>query len=85
MKNNDANDIEKAVVLIYSCDLNNYEYRKELCSVILESWHFKHEDIVQILHKLKDPSTVHFLYKVSEMHFDYDDTYQLARKSIKAL
>ncbi|MDV7696783.1 hypothetical protein N6B72_07620 [Chryseobacterium soli] len=87
-KNKDAGDIEEVVVLIYSGDFNNDQYIEELCGVILESWHFKHEDIVQILHKLKDPSTVDFLYKVSEMHFDYldyDDTYQLARKCIKAL
>ncbi|SDQ82001.1 hypothetical protein SAMN05421664_2724 [Chryseobacterium soldanellicola] len=88
IENKSASDIEEAVVLIYSDNFDNYEYIKELCDILLESWHFKHEDIVRILQDLKDPSTIDCLHKVAEMHFDYldyDDTYQLARKSIKAL
>ncbi|WP_312993581.1 hypothetical protein [Chryseobacterium flavum] len=88
IENKSASDIEEAIVLIYSGNFDNHEYIEELCKILLESWHFKHEDIVRILHDLRDPSTVDCLYKVAEMHFDYldyDDTYQLARKSIKAL
>ncbi len=37
---------------------------------------------------MKDPSTVDCLCKAAELHFeylDYDDSYQFARKCIKAL
>jgi len=88
INNKDANDIEEAIVLIYSGNFDNHVYVKELCNILLESWHFKHEDIVRILHELQDISTIDCLYKVAGSKFeylDYDDTYQLARKSIKAL
>jgi len=88
MQFKNADEIEEALVLIYSGKYNNSVYIEELCSVLLESWHFKHEDIVRILHELKDPYTADSLFKVANMHLDYldyDDTYQLARKSIKAL
>lgn len=87
-RDENAHDIEEAIVLIYSADFDNYEYLEELCDLLLESWHFKHEDIVRILYDLRDPYSINYLYNVAEMHFDYldyDDTYQLARKSIKAL
>lgn len=88
IQNKDANDVEEAVVLMYSGNFDHRLYLDELCKLLIETWHFKHEDLVELLSDLQDPSTINVLYKVAQMNFDYlnyDSTFQLARKSIKAL
>lgn len=59
-----------------------------LCLLIVEDWHHKHEDIAMLLKDLKHPLTVDSLYNAAEIQFpylNYDDTFQFARKCIKAL
>lgn len=59
-----------------------------LCSLIVEPWHYKHEDIARALQKLKSPDTVECLYRASIMRLDYlayDENSSLAVKCVWAL
>ncbi len=59
-----------------------------LSKLLLLDCHHVHEDIANLLKELRDPVSINFLYKATEMQFeylDYDDTYQFARKCIKAI
>lgn len=61
---------------------------RTLCKLLLSPIHYNHEDIARLLQQFKSPETVDCLYKAAELQFDYldyDDTYQFARKCIKAL
>lgn len=58
------------------------------CKLLLADWHRTHEDIARALKELKNPTTVECLYNATELKFDYldyDDTFQFARKCIKAI
>lgn len=87
-KNKEILDIGFAIMLIQA-DLFGFPVdTKILCNLLLESWHFSHEDIAMVLQDIKDPSTVECLFTAAQLQFkylNYDDTYQLARKCIKAL
>ncbi|MDO7877729.1 hypothetical protein Q5H93_23535 [Hymenobacter sp. ASUV-10] len=59
-----------------------------LCELLLQDWHFSHETIAHYLQQLKDPFSIPYLAATATKRFEYlayDDTYQLARKCIKAL
>lgn len=86
----DAELLEKGFLLmLIQEDLHGFPIRTEiLCGLLQEDWHYKHEDIARNLQAAKDPQTIECLYQAAELHFkylDYDDTYQFARKCIKAL
>lgn len=52
------------------------------------SWHYEHENIVNILQDLKDTRTTQILYKTALTHYDYldyDEGFGLARKCTWAL
>jgi hypothetical protein len=58
------------------------------CKMLLADWHKEHEDIAMELKELKDLATVECLAEAAELKFDYldyDDTFQFARKCIKAI
>lgn len=84
----DADLIEEAVVLLHTDAFSLSAYAAYLSNLLLDSWHTKHEDIATLLKKLANPSTAENLYRATELKFeylDYDDTFQLSRKCIKAL
>jgi hypothetical protein len=84
----DPQDLEYTLLLCFVFNLFNKTYVDILCKVLPEKWHYKHEDIVLILQKLKSPKSIDALYKTSLERFDYlnyDDSYALARKCIHAL
>ncbi len=59
-----------------------------LCRLLLEPWHFHHEDIAFLLEQLQDPIAIEALFATAQKrlpYLDYDSTHQLARKCIKAL
>lgn len=59
-----------------------------LNELLLATWHEQHENIAFILEGKKSPDSVNALYNTALIKFDYlnyDDTYELARKCIKAL
>jgi hypothetical protein len=80
--------IEEAVVLLYTSFFSINLFAIKLCELLQYAWHKKHEDIAMLLKEIENPNTVGCLYKVTELKFDYldyDDTYQFARKCVKAL
>lgn len=80
--------IEEAIVLLYTGCFSINLFTEKLCELLQYSWHTKHEDIAFLLKEIADPNTIDSLYKVAELKFDYldyDDTFQFARKCIKAL
>ncbi len=83
-----AEDVEYSLLLGFLFNLFSTDYIDVLCKLILEKWHFKHEDIALIFQELKSPQSIECLYQAVLMRFDYlryDDSYALARKCIHAL
>jgi len=67
--------------------MNIAEFEQQLLDM-LANWHQKHEDVAALLKGIKATESIDVLYKaalVQHDYLDYDDTYQLARKCIKAL
>jgi hypothetical protein len=59
-----------------------------LSKLLLEEWHYRHEDITTILQDLKSPKSSDALYDralVKPVYMNYDESYSLARKCIHAL
>ncbi|WP_293308482.1 hypothetical protein [Pedobacter sp. UBA5917] len=84
----DSRLIEEVVVLLYTGYFKTESFLLVLCGLLSAHWHIKHEDIVTLLKEIKSPKAVNCLYSAVELRFaylDYDDTYQFARKCIKAL
>ncbi|WP_294351034.1 hypothetical protein [uncultured Sphingobacterium sp.] len=85
-KNNIA--VEEAILLLNTGYFSLFNFSKKLCELLMHSWHVKHEEIAMILQGLADPRAVDSLYNAAELQFsylDFDDTYQFARKCIKAI
>lgn len=87
-KSEDTNDLEEAIVVGSTIDCFSNQFSEIFCKLLLADWHYSHEDIANILKMIKDPSTVYCLFQAVELkleYLSYDDTYQFARKCIKAL
>ena len=83
----DPDDVEHALLLGFS-----FEFEEGvvpvLCELIVQDWHFKHEDMARLLQDFKRPDSIESLYKTALMeldYLDYDDSYALAVKCIWAL
>ena len=86
--NKDSSIIEEAITLIYTDAFPYSSFTLKLCELLQMHWHTKHEDIAMLLKDIADPASVECIYEATELQFDYldyDDTYQFARKCIKAL
>ncbi|TFF36841.1 hypothetical protein [Mucilaginibacter psychrotolerans] len=84
----DADLVEESILLLDLLSFYNDSFLLLLCRLLKENWHMKHEDIAMLLKEIKSPQTIDYLYDATEMQFDYldyDDTYQFAKKCIKAL
>lgn len=87
-ENKDADKLEEALTIGFTIKAFSTDFSKILCRVLQENWHYSHENIASILKDLQDPSTVSYLFEAAQLNFEYleyDDTYQFARKCIKAL
>ncbi|ROP59945.1 PBS lyase HEAT-like repeat-containing protein [Enterobacter sp. BIGb0383] len=85
--NKDPDLLEDGITLIFIFKDVRYPI-KELNSLLLESWHYKHEDIASLLQDAKSPTSIDALNKAIVKKFDYldfDDSYALAVKCIWAL
>ncbi len=85
--NKDAEELEAVSTLIGMFD-NYTKYINILCFLILEKWHYMHENIADKFQILKMPETVDCLYQAAISKFEYldfDDSYALARRCIHAL
>lgn len=83
-------DIEYGLLMYFS--LNRFNFDKSniifLGNLLLEKWHNSHEDIVMIMQKLKDPSSIPFLEKAIYLNLDYlsyNNNESLIRKCAFAL
>ncbi len=84
----DAEMVEEAMLLTMFLNYFSAKFSNVLCKLLQEDWHYKHEDIAMTLKEINDSSTVDCLFRAAQLKFnylDYDDTYQFARKCIKAL
>jgi len=80
-------DMDIALEPLYSeSDLS--EFIPVLISALRSENHFRHEDIVSLFQKAKDPRTCKVLFETSKKlleHLNYDSTFGLARKCTWAL
>jgi len=84
----DPDDVEYPMLFASIFDLYNQDLSDILCKLLLQDWHYKHEDIVSIMQGLKNPSTVDALYLTAfktYKYLDYDEFFGLARKCTWAL
>lgn len=70
-------------VLFY--DGADSDFTSILLDLLKKDWHFSHEDIVQILDIIKDPSSIEALYSLTINVPDEDEMRSLAKKCIYAL
>lgn len=84
----DSDMVEEALLLTMFLNYFSSNFSKKLCQLINADWHYKHEDIAMTLKEINDPSTVDCLFSAAQLnlkYLDYDDTFQFARKCIKAI
>ena len=71
---------------IANFDIN--KYLNVLNKLIISSWHYKHEDIVQLLEKISSFESLNYLYQAVYLRLDYlswDDNYSFNKKCIYAI
>ncbi|MCU1799159.1 hypothetical protein CUU45_18040 [Pectobacterium polaris] len=82
-----ADELEDAITLIFIFNEKKIPV-EQLNYLLLEHWHYKHEDIASLLQDIKSESSVEYLFKATEENYEYlsfDDSYALAVKCIWAL
>lgn len=87
-RDNDDEKVEDAITIAAALNVFSTKFSGIFCDLLQENWHHSHEDIARTLQDLADDSTVECLFNAAQIQFaylDYDDTYQFARKCIKAL
>lgn len=85
--NKDADNLQDVLVKTNEIE-NDPEFIDLLNLLLLEDWHFNHEDIAQYLQKLKNPKSIDVLHKTIFKKFkylDYNNSEALARKCVWAL
>jgi len=83
---NTTNDLElEKLLIIISWDGVDNRYTELLCELLMEKWHFSHEDIIMLLEELKDPVSIECLYSRALEIPEYDDGRSIAKKCIWAL
>ena len=85
----DKDVIEYAIKILHLEDFTGTDKYVDIFNkLLLVDWHERHEDIAALLKGIISPKSVDALYKAATVQYDYldyDDTYQFARKCIKAL
>lgn len=82
-----ADELEDAITLIFIFNEIKIPAEK-LNFLLLEHWHYKHEDIASLLQDVKSESSVEYLFKAIQENYTYlsfDDGHALAVKCIWAL
>jgi len=86
--NHDWQLVEYSLIFSFVYGIYPKQSGNILCKLILEDWHYQHENIALNLKEQKNPATVNCLFEAAQKKFeylDYDDTFQLANKCISAL
>ena len=84
----DSYELEDALAIGAYFKLWNLDLIPTFNTLLLEDWHFQHENIVLSLQAAKDPRSIEAIYLTAQKEFaylDYDDTFGLARKCTWAL
>lgn len=90
MEKQDADTVDSLIYLVYCFDLQSNGLLKIFHELILEKWHYKHEDLARLIGKYKSPSSVPYLKDAAVLQLDYlqyegDETFAFSRKCIRAL
>ncbi len=80
----DSSEVEYLLIAI-DLDGVTSAYTPMLCRLLNEKWHYKHEDIVMLLEKLSDPSSIEPIIQVISHKSRFDTNFHLVRKCIWAL
>lgn len=88
IREKNADHFDLIMYVGFKLSLFNLQFVPILNQVLLEDWHYKHKDIVDLLSKYHDNSSTQSLYLAAQMHleyFNYDETNSLASRCIYAL
>lgn len=71
--NKDVDGIEDGLPLLF--ELENDEYIGILHQLILEQWHYRHEDIIHDIQKRKNPASIEFIKQAMQTNYAYLEAY----------
>ena len=83
----DADMLDCIVYIIFYFDLSSEPLLDIYDHLLLEKWHYKHEDLVTLIDPYRSEKSLAYLYKAATMRFEYlmyddDITFALASKCI---
>ena len=90
ISNRNPLELDYVIYVIFYLNIYNTELIQIFNSLLIEDWHYKHEDIVDLLCDYKSTSSCPYLYKASLMSLPYltydgDETFAFASKCIHLL
>lgn len=83
----DPVDVEMALIVTDVFGVTD-DYLEPLVVLASEDWHFKHEDVVTLLGRLRSPGAIDALYEAAQWvpeYLDFDENRALANKAVRAL
>lgn len=84
----DPDDVEYSLQLLFIFKLYDSSLDSVITRLLLEKWHFKHEDLVGLVQTYCIKGTEESLFQLAGIQFaylDYDENFGLARKCTWAL
>ena len=66
-----ASDLDLIMYVGFAFNLFNYDYIDVLSKLLIEDWHYKHEDIVSVFEDLTPPEVVDILYQTAFKKYKY--------------
>lgn len=79
------------VLFILNNEISNFDiekYTQMLDDLLISDWHYKHEDIIQLLEKISSFESLDYLYKALYLKLDYlewDENYSFEKKCMYAI
>jgi hypothetical protein len=74
IKNKDADGVEDGLPLLF--ELKNDKYIHLLHQLIMEQWHYRHEDIIHDIQSRKNPASIKFIKQAIQTKFTYLEAYE---------
>jgi hypothetical protein len=85
----DGLDVQFSLALLQGVNIRHLHVSWQiLCKLMRADWHYSHEDLAMLLAEMRESESVDCLLEASRFrlpYLEYDETFQLARKCIKAL
>jgi hypothetical protein len=88
LRGKNAKSVAYAMLLGFRFKLFDPQAVDILCRLMAEDWHQQHEDIAQLMQRIKDPRCIEVLYGTALKKFEYlvyNESLALARKCTWAL